>query len=246
MPDITHYPEFSVDTVIHIVDDDVEQTKIFSLLLGESFGKTKAWNSATSWMGTYTPTHPTVLIVDFFFPGERVSGEDVLDWIAANHHPIIPLIVSGDVDVERCRDWMRKGAIYVIQKPITRSAFVKLAPVLSQAKDASISKYNDYLLDKKLRARLALCTQREREIVFKRLQGVSPKSIADYFGCKYRTVVKHFSNAMCNLVDRGSSEQIMHDSDELQPLEHIQDKVRLYRLLLEEFGHLEDRWHVDW
>lgn len=246
MSEVTHSPGFSIDSVIDIVDDDPEQTKILSLLLGDKFGKTKAWNSASAWMSAYAPNHPTVLIVDYFFPGERVSGEDVLDWIASNHYPIIPLIVSGDVDVERCRDWMRKGAIYVIPKPITRAAFVKLAPVLSQAKDASISKYSDYLLDNSIRARLAKCTQREREIVFKRLQGTPPKSIAEYFGCKYRTVVKHFSNAMSNLVDRADSEQISHDSDELQPLEHIQDKVRLYRLLLEEFSHLEDRGNIDW
>jgi hypothetical protein len=90
------------------------------------------------------------------------------------------------------------------------------------------------------------CTQREREIVFKRLQGVPPKSIADYFGCKYRTVVKHFSNAMCNLVDRVRDEQPSADSDEMQPLEHVRDKVRLYRLLLEEFGHLEEPGRIDW
>lgn len=246
MPDIQHHPEFSIDGEIHIVDDDAEQTKIFSLLLGENFGQIKTWNSATSWMSAYAPTQPTVLIVDFYFPGERISGEDLLDWIAINRHPIVPLIVSGDVDVDRCRDWMRKGAIYVIPKPITRSAFLRLAPVLSQAKDASISKFNEYQLDNILRSRLAQCTQREREIVFKRLQGVPPKSIADYFGCKYRTVVKHFSNAMCNLVDRGRNEQPSADADEMQPLEHVRDKVRLYRLLLEEFGHLEEPGRIDW
>lgn len=226
---------------INIVDDDHEQAQTFAQMLGKNFGHIHIWGSATEWMRSYVPTQPVVLIVDFFFPGERVSGEDVLDWIVANKHPIVPLVISGDVDVERCRDWMRKGAHYVIPKPITRAVFLKLAPALTQAQELASSIFAEYQQDLVVIHRLSVCTQREREIVFRRLQGQSPQSIADFFGCNYRTVIKHFSNAMRHL--SGREDDTTNCTEDSLQLEHIHDKVRLYRLLLAEFSHIELRGH---
>lgn len=225
--------------VINIVDDDHEQAQTFAQMLGKNFGQILVWHSATEWMKAYVPTQPMVLIVDFFFPGERVSGEDVLDWIATNKHPIVPLVISGDVDVERCRDWMRKGAHYVIPKPITRAVFLKLAPALTQAREIAARTFAEYHQDLLVMHRLAACTQREREIVFRRLQGQSPQALADFYGCGYRTVVKHFSNAMRHL--SGRENDTPDDAEDLLHLEHVHDKVRLYRLLRDEFAHIELR-----
>jgi FixJ family two-component response regulator len=171
---------------VHIVDDEANVRDALTLLLSTAQIESRSYGSAEEYLILNPVVEPACILLDYQLPG--MSGIELLRRIVAapNNSTVIMITAYGDVPMAVSA--MKAGAFHFVQKPFDAEALLAtVEEALSLGDDAPDAP--DEL--KEFKARQALLTQREREVLALLLEGLPTKLIAGQLGISSRTAEHH-------------------------------------------------------
>ena len=177
--------------VVYVVDDDASIRELLAWLMKSNGIAVATFANAQHFLKSYQPGAPGCLIVDLYMPG--MGGLELQHYLI-EHGILIPVIfLSARADVANAVAAVKHGAIDFIEKPFDYKKIVSLA------KDCLV---RDQLLRGATgnlgakQARLALLTQREREVMHCVISGKINRIIAEELSIGVKTVEAHRSKIM--------------------------------------------------
>ena len=176
---------------VYVVDDDASIRELLAWLMTSNGIAVATFANAQHFLKTYQAGAPGCLIVDLYMPG--MSGLELQHYLI-EHNILIPVIfLSARADVAKAVAAVKHGAIDFIEKPFDYKKMVALAQdCLFRDRLLRGARGN---LDAK-QARLALLTQREREVMHRVISGMINRLIAEELSISVKTVEAHRANMM--------------------------------------------------
>jgi two-component system response regulator FixJ len=171
---------------VHIVDDEAKVRDALTLLLSTAQIESRSYGSAEEYLTLNPLKEPACILLDNQLPG--MSGIEFLKQIvaAASNSTVIMITAYGDVPTAALA--MKAGAFHFVQKPFDAEA---LLATVEEALSLSDDTQNALQEVKEFNSRLALLTQREREVLALLLEGLPTKLIAGQLGISSRTAEHH-------------------------------------------------------
>ena len=171
---------------VHIVDDEAEVRDALSLLLSTAQIESRSYGSAEDYMTSNPLKDPACILLDNQLPG--MSGIELLRRIVAATTDSTIIMITAYGDVPTAVLAMKAGAFHFVQKPFDAEALlVTVEEALSRSDEAG----DPPLEMKGFKARQALLTQREREVLALLLEGLPTKLIAHQLRISSRTAEHH-------------------------------------------------------
>jgi two-component system response regulator FixJ len=171
---------------VHIVDDEAEVRDALTLLLSTAQIESRSYGSAEEYISSHPLKDPACILLDNQLPG--MSGIELLRRIVLEARESTVIMITAYGDVPTAVLAMKAGAFHFVQKPFDAEALlVTVEEDLSRSDDAG-----DAPLEiKGFKARQALLTQREREVLALLLEGLPTKLIAHELQISSRTAEHH-------------------------------------------------------
>lgn len=182
------------ELIVYVVDDDEGIREGLSLLLETTGQRVKLYSSAVDFLDDYNDKIYGCLILDIRMP--RMSGLDLQERLNELGTTLPIIFITGHGDIPMAVEAMRKGALDFIRKPFREQDLLdRINQALSI--DAGRGKH-----DRQCRAilsKLALLSERERQIFERVAKGDMNKVIANDLCISERTVEVHRSQVMKKL-----------------------------------------------
>ncbi|WP_290647643.1 response regulator [Aquisalimonas sp.] len=184
----------SQEPIVYVVDDDPMIRESIEALLNSKSILTRAFADASAFLEAYDPETPGCLIVDVRMPG--ASGLDLQRELQRRGQVIPVIVISGHGDVPMATRAIKSGALDFIQKPFdTNKLIARVDEALKQDSEQRFRKQRT----RTLIARMALLSDREREVLLGVVNGRYNKTIATELGVSVSTVEAHRRNIMRKL-----------------------------------------------
>lgn len=176
---------------VFVVDDDPAIRDSLTLLLAASGYAARAYESATAFLASEAPDQIGCLIVDVQM--SEMNGIALQQELARRGSPLQVVVMTGHGDIPIAVDAMKAGAVDFLEKPFdepvlldsVRRALDRAGVVGDQAKEV-----------RNVAARLALLTERERQVLDLIVAGKANKVIAHALSISPRTVEIHRARVM--------------------------------------------------
>lgn len=199
--------------VIFVVDDDISIRESLELLMRHEGLAVETFTSAQEFLARPRVSVPSCLILDVSLPG--LNGLELQKRIALDRRDMPIIFITGHGDIPMTVQAMKSGAIEFLTKPFDEEA------LLSAIRNAI--ERSKVLLDRDieirgLKARYALLTTREREVMILVVAGLPNKQVGGELGISEITVKAH----------RGSVMRKMK-ADSLPELVNMATRLRLVR-----------------
>ncbi len=176
---------------VYVVDDDPAMRSSLRWVI-ESVGLTvRTCASAQDFLLTYQASDPGCLVLDVRMPG--MSGLDLQAELAARKIHIPILIITGYAEVPLAVRAMKAGAFDFIEKPFSDQTL--LDRIRAAVSHDEVSRRRR-ATRAEVRARLALLTARERDVLERVVAGKSNTVTADELGLSTKTVEVHRAHGM--------------------------------------------------
>lgn len=176
--------------IVFVIDDDPRVREAVCDLLLANGVASLAFGSIGDYTALERPDRPACLLLDIELP--ELSGLDFQTGINREDHPPI-VFITGHGDIQSSVRAMKRGAVDFLTKPF-------LEDELKSSVRAAIELDRDNRRQKAelnvLRARLALLTPREREVLPLIASGLLNKQAAAELGVSEVTLQIHRSNIM--------------------------------------------------
>ena len=171
---------------VHIVDDEAKVRDALTLLLSTAQIESRSYGSAEEYLTSNPLKDPACILLDNQLPG--MSGIELLRRIVAATRDSTVIMITAYGDVPTAVLAMKAGAFHFVQKPFDAEALLAtVEEALSHEDDVG-----DAPLEmKEFKARQALLTQREREVLTLLLEGLPTKLIAHQLRISSRTAEHH-------------------------------------------------------
>jgi FixJ family two-component response regulator len=171
---------------VHIVDDEAKVRDALTLLLSTAQIESRSYGSAEEYITSMPLREPACILLDNQLPG--MSGIELLRRIVAASTDSTVIMITAYGDVPTAVLAMKAGAFHFVQKPFDAEALLAtVEEALSRSADAA-----DAPLELKgFKARQAVLTQREREVLALLLEGLPTKLIAHQLRISSRTAEHH-------------------------------------------------------
>jgi|UniRef100_UPI00378351CC FixJ family two-component response regulator len=177
---MTHIP------TIGLVDDEPEMLRALRrLLLGEGF-HVRTFGSAEDFLQQFTTASLDCVVLDVSMPG--LGGLDVQERLNQAGAVLPVIFLTGRGDIPTSVRAIKAGAVNFLTKPVERAELLAALRValtegaLRRAKEAELAEE---------RARLALLTPRELEVLRHVIKGQLNKQIAADLGTSEQTIKVH-------------------------------------------------------
>jgi two-component system response regulator FixJ len=173
-------------STVFIVDDDRDVRNSIALLVRSIGLHSKTYSSANEFTSDYDPQCPGCLVLDVRMPG--MSGLELQNQMngRGGHLPIIMLTGHGEISM--ATQAMRAGAWDFLQKPYSPQVLLER---ISEALKFDCGQCEKRSAQSQIKARIALLTGREHEVMLHLAQGKSTKRIARELGISPKTVDNH-------------------------------------------------------
>lgn len=179
------------DFTVHIVDDEEPVRKSLAFMLTMNGFAVRIHESATAFLQFAPAARDAVLITDLRMPD--MTGVELIRNLAALQNKIPSLVITGHGDVPMAVDAMKAGAIDFIEKPFEDTLIIDaIRRAAEQLHNRKIS--TDTI--EEVRERLAMLSDRERQVLSAVVAGLPNKAIAYDLDISPRTVEVHRSNVM--------------------------------------------------
>ena len=187
--------------LIHVVDDDESLRTSLLRLLGAAGFEACGYGSTGEFLLQPPPDRPGCVLLDLRLPGP--SGLELQAALKRQGVALPVIFLTGHGNVASSVRAMQAGAVDFLTKPVKRETlFEALRRALERdARERAHREEAD-----QLRARFALLTSREREVVDSVVCGKLNKQIAHDLGIAERTVKLHRASAMAKLAVGSSAE----------------------------------------
>src|SRR4029077_9692353 len=171
---------------VHIVDDEAKVRDALTLLLSTAQIESRSYGSAEEYITSKPFREPACILLDNQLPG--MSGIELLKRIVAATSDSTVIMITAYGDVPTAVLAMKAGAFHFVQKPFDAEA---LLATVEEALSRSNETGDAPLEMKEFKARQALLTQREREVLALLLEGLPTKLIAHHLRISSRTAENH-------------------------------------------------------
>lgn len=174
-------------SIVYLVCHDAAVRKSLQSLIDSAGWHPEVFASPREFLVSARALSPSCLVLDGSLPGP--AGLDFFVRIITADRIDMPIIfIMGDSDVSMTVRVMKAGASEVLTKPFHNEA---LLDAIEQALERSRTSFSDDLEVRALRARYALLSPREREIMALVVLGRLNKQIAGELGISEITVKAH-------------------------------------------------------
>jgi len=182
------------NAVVHLIDDDEDVRRALAFLLGTAGLAVQVYDSALAFFERYDTALPGCVVSDVRMPG--MDGLELLRCLRDKGATLPVIVMTGHADVALAVEAMKAGAVDFIEKPFPDEV------LLSAIQTALISGKNPNPLNSEVaqvRDRLALLSERERQVLSGLVAGHPNKTIAYDLGLSPRTVEVHRANVMTKM-----------------------------------------------
>lgn len=176
---------------VFIVDDDAAVRDGLSLLVETAGLQAEAYPSAETFLGALKPDWRGCVVLDVRMPGMPGPALQAELGRRGVSLPIIFLTAHGDIPTSV--QAMKAGAVDFLTKPVDGALMLERVHAAIERNSQERKRAGE---QRSLRARLALLTMREREILALAFAGHPNKEIARHLGISYRTVEVHRSRIL--------------------------------------------------
>jgi len=176
---------------VFVVDDDAAVRRSMMRLLRSAGWNAEAFASAGDFLERAPITGPGCVLLDVNMPG--MTGLELQDRMAVAGITLPVVFLTGKGDIPMSVRAMKHGAVDFLVKPVEEEDLfqaLELA-IRRQADEAAGRRQRDSIL-----ARLALLSDREREVLERVIQGRLNKQIAYDLGIVEKTVKAHRGRIM--------------------------------------------------
>jgi len=189
--------------VVHIVDDDDAVRQSLAFLLSSAGLPVRLYDSASAFLAGLPSVQGGCLITDVRMPG--MTGIELLRELKAKACSLPTIVITGHGDVPLAVEAMKVGAIDFIEKPFDDEAILS---AIQSAFDHGQRKEREEEDRGAIVAKLALLSERERQVLEGLISGHPNKTIAYSLGISPRTVEVYRSNLMTKMQAKSLSELI--------------------------------------
>jgi len=195
--------------VIYLVDDDEAVRDALGMLFRSIGLKHEAYASALDFLERYDRARHSCLVADIRMPG--LSGLELQQRLNDEQAEIPIIFITGHGDVPMAVTAMKSGAADFVQKPFRDQDLIDR---INKALARDLERRKGRAEQDEIRARIALLTPREREVMERVARGQANKVIAMDLGVSQRTVELHRARVMKKLKMR-SVAQLVHAIDRI-------------------------------
>jgi FixJ family two-component response regulator len=195
--------------LIYLVDDDEAVRDALGMLFRSIGLDHAAYASALDFLQHYDPARHSCLVADIRMPG--LSGLELQQRLNEQHMEIPIIFITGHGDVPMAVTAMKSGAADFIQKPFRDQDLIDR---IHKALAADGERRKGRAEEDSIRARIALLTPRENEVMQRVVRGQANKVIAMDLGVSQRTVELHRARVMRKLKMRSVAE-LVHAIDRI-------------------------------
>lgn len=182
-----------MDPVVFVVDDDESMREALSSLIRSVGLQVETFASAADWLARFPqpPAVPACLVLDVRMPG--MNGLDLQQQLVQRGFRVPIVFITGHGDIPMTVRAMKAGAVEFLPKPFRDQDLLDaIAASLAHARSAQQERVEAATL----RARYALLTAREREVLALMVQGLRNKQAADRLGINEGTIKVHRHHVM--------------------------------------------------
>jgi FixJ family two-component response regulator len=188
---------------VFIVDDDPAVREYLRRLLGSVGLPAETYESGEQFLTTHDHDRPGCAILDVRMPG--ISGLEVLTRLKSLDVGPPVILFSGYCDVVLAATALRTGAVHILEKPCGAHELLEAVREGLQRDEHARSAR---ALRAAVRARLALLSPREREVLDWIVRGVANKVMASRLNVKEKTIEFHRANVMRKMRARSVAELV--------------------------------------
>ena len=182
------------DATIFVVDDDGSSRHSIQSALEIAGFRTKAFESAESFLRQYSIDQAGCLVLSVELPG--MSGLELQEELLRKEITPPIVFVSAEPCVSASVRAMKAGAVDFLQKPFKD---VELLARVQEALDRDYFLRQRYQEACHVNDRIDSLTRREKEVMDLVLEGHTNKEIANILGLSHRTVELHRSRVMAKM-----------------------------------------------
>ena len=198
-----------VSPLIYLVDDDEAVRDSLGMLFKSIGLEHEAFSSALDFLQHYDARRHSCLVADIRMPG--LSGLELQQRLNQQRTEIPIIFITGHGDVPMAVTAMKSGAADFIQKPFRDQDLIDR---INKALERDRGRRRTRAEEEAIRARIALLTPRENEVMQRVVRGQANKVIAMDLGVSQRTVELHRARVMRKLRLRSVAE-LVHAIDRI-------------------------------
>jgi FixJ family two-component response regulator len=187
-------PEAAETNVVVIVDDDPFVREAVKGLLQSVGLQVNAFATAHDCLACMDPQNTSCLVLDVRLPG--LNGLDFHDELKRADIPVPVVFISGYADVRMSVRAMKAGAVEFLPKPFRDQ---DLLDAIQRGIEQSRKRREKEGAVEAIKARLAMLTVREREVMVRVVGGLRNKAIAVELGISEVTVKTHRGQVMLKM-----------------------------------------------
>lgn len=188
---------------VYIVDDDASIRDSLSLMLGLAGYRVSLFADAESFLAASQPDWAGCVVADLRMPG--MTGIDLQAELKRRGSPLQFIIITAHGDVATARTAFQSQAVDFLEKPFDHAELVKAIETAFATEQRRLEEHRQHGAD---REKLALLTEREREVLQLVARGQHAKEIARELGISPRTVEVHKARIMAKLGARNVAELV--------------------------------------
>jgi two-component system, LuxR family, response regulator FixJ len=193
----------TADADAHVIDDDEAVRESIDFLLRSAKLTVKTYESASAFLAVAPTINSGCIITDVRMPG--ISGIDLLRRLKELQIRLPVIVITGHGDVPLAVEAMKFGAVDFLEKPFDDDVLLASVRTALNRSEASVQLETERA---EIRARIALLTNREREVLDGLVAGHPNKIIAFDLSISPRTVEIYRANVMTKMKAGSLSELV--------------------------------------
>ncbi len=193
----------SIDTVVHIVDDEEAVRNSLAFLLTASGFAVRVHETATDFLAVAPTISNGCLVTDLRMPD--IDGVELMRRLRAGNIMLPTVVVTGHGDVQMAVEAMKNGALDFIEKPFSNAV---LLDSIGRAVNRAAEQHQSAAAAEQIRQRLDTLSERERQVLGGVVAGQPNKTIAFNLGISPRTVEVYRAGLMAKMQAKSLAELV--------------------------------------
>jgi len=191
------------DDVVHVIDDDEAMRNSLAFLLRAAKVEVQTYESATIFLESLQKIKPGCIVTDVRMPG--MSGIDLLKRLQQLSVVMPVIVITGHGDVPLAVEAMKGGAADFLEKPFDDDV---LLAAIRVALNVQATHSERHASRTAIHNKLAVLSNREREVLEGLVAGHPNKTIAYDLGISPRTVEIYRANVMTKMEAKSLSDLV--------------------------------------
>ena len=184
-------PPAARERTVYVVDDDEAMRDSLRWLLESAGYRVASYSSAERFLSAFRAEHATCLVLDVRLSG--LTGLELQQELNRRGAMLPIIFITGHGDIPMAVEALKSGAFHFLEKPFPGE---RLLDLIAQTVSRGTPEEAERMHHRRAAARLALLTQREREVMDLVVQGRKNREIAELLGISAKTVEAHRARAM--------------------------------------------------